>query len=1016
MIVPHYYEDLQVLHENTMPYRSYYIPASKRMDCLVDERERSDRFQLLNGEWKFRWFESVCDLTEEFYRTDFEAKDYRKVPVPAVWQNYGVDFHQYTNYRYPFPVDPPYVPQENPCGAYIYEFAYVKDSKAPRAYLNFEGVDSCFYLWLNGRYIGYSQVSHATHEFDVTDTIQEGFNKLAVLVLKWCDGSYLEDQDKFRMSGIFRDVYLLKRPENVIYDYFINTNVKGTGASLDIRLRYLGEKIPATATLYAADGRRLAQAIFTDRQEMEVADPVLWNSEEPYLYTLVLSVENEVITEHVGIREVHVKDNILYVNGRQVKLRGVNRHESDPVTGFVISREHMMRDLEMMKQHNFNAIRTSHYPDVPYFYELCDRYGFFVIDEADNESHGPWQLCYTRDTDQERATRWNEMISDNPAFNEATLDRTMSLVKRDKNRPSIIIWSMGNECGYGCTFEEALKWTKAYDPSRLTHYESAYYRGNKRKYDYSNIDLYSRMYPQFQEVLDYVNGKPDKPFLMCEYCHSMGNGPGDFEDYFELIDRYDCICGGFVWEWCDHAIYKGLAENGKAMYYYGGDHGEVLHDGNFCMDGLVYPDREPHTGLLEFKNVHRPARVVSYDQESGELLLKNELNFRNLLDYVDISWVLTCDGKIREAGEGLMPASGKIEPHKTECLQLKPDIPGKGKCYLRIMYTAKESSPLMESGHDLGFDEILLKNADGRNQIALVREQKTLRADNFDSSAVAVTEKGRDLIISGPDFTYTFNLHTGVFDQLTYKGSNYLDAPMDISVWRAPTDNDIQIKNDWFKAFYDHALSRAYQTDWKLTENGVTLHCPMSMSAASVQRMMDIDTLWTIGLSGSIALRMQIRRNMEFPELPRFGLRLFLPEEMNQVTYFGLGPVESYRDKRRASWHGIFSASVDELHEDYLRPQENGSHDDCDYVILTDGERSVSAISDTGFSFNASYYTQEELTEKRHNFELERSGHTVLNLDYKQNGIGSNSCGPRPREKYRFTDEEFIYDIALILQ
>lgn len=1014
MIVPHYYEDLQVLHENTMPSRSYYIPASKRMDDLVDHREASDRFQLLSGEWQFKFFDSIYDFNEEFYKLDFDAGKYSKVTVPAVWQSYGYDFHQYTNYRYPFPVDPPYVPEDNPCGAYICEFSYERKPDAPKVYLNFEGVDSCFYLWLNGNYVGYSQVSHATHEFDVTDIVCEGDNKLAVLVLKWCDGSYLEDQDKFRMSGIFRDVYLLHRPENVIYDYFINTNVFGNEASIDIRLKYHGSIVPVTATLFDADNNLVFLEKFTDRKEIPVSSPIFWNSEAPYLYTLILETDHETITEHVGIREVHIKDNILYVNGKQTKLRGVNRHEFDPETGFVITIDHIKHDLEMIKQHNFNAIRTSHYPNVPYFYELCDRYGFFVIDEADNESHGPWQLCYTRDTDEERATRWNELISDNPAFNEATLDRTISMVKRDKNRACIIIWSMGNECGYGCTFEEALKWTKAYDPSRLTHYESAYYRGNKRKYDYSNIDLYSRMYPQFDQVLDYVNSNPDKPFIMCEYCHSMGNGPGDFEDYYELIQKYDCICGAFVWEWCDHAIYKGLAENGKRMYFYGGDHGEVLHDGNFCMDGLVYPDRTPHTGLLEFKNVHRPARVTSYDQEEGILTIRNELNFHNLLDYVNISWQLTCDGTMIAQDDRLDSSVTGVEPHGEAKFRLKLDVPEKGKCYLKICYSAKNSNLLVPEGMDLGFDELLLKNKDGRNQVALVWKQENLRADNFDSSAITVTEEGRYLYITGPKFKYTFNRLKGLFTQLIFDETELLGKPMDISIWRAPTDNDIQIKNEWYKALYNYAVPRAYKAVYKVTENGLTIHCPMALCADSVQRMMDIDTLWTIGISGSISVHMQVKRNCEFPELPRFGIRLFLKESMNKVVYYGLGPTESYVDKRHAAYHDVFTSTVADLHEDYLRPQENGSHDDCDYLILSDGYRQIVAIADNSFSFNASFYTQEELTEKKHNYELEPSGYTVLNLDYKQNGIGSNSCGPRPQKKYRFDEEEFVYNITII--
>ena len=1034
MIIPRYYESLDVLHENTLPDRAYYIPASHAMDCRAGRREGSDRFQLLNGQWSFRYFGSVHELSEEFWKEGYRGSGFTEVTVPGIWQNYGFDAHQYTNYRYPFPADPPYVPAENPCGAYLHEFDYRRQEEAPEAFLNFEGVDSCFYVWLNGMYVGYSQVSHASHEFHVTDFLREGKNRLAVLVLKWCSGSYLEDQDKFRMSGIFRDVYLLRRPENVIFDYFTTTEIAegGKSALLRTRMMFRGRQIPVHAALYDGEDRLVGERTAESSLEMEIPAPVLWNPEAPYLYRLVLETEGETITDYVGIREVHTEGNVLFVNGRPVKFFGVNRHESDPVTGPVISAAHMLRDLEMMKRHNFNAIRTSHYPNVPYFYELCDRCGFFVIDEADNESHGPWQLYYRDGSDRERAERWNEMISDNPAFLEMTMDRVRSMVERDKNRPSVIIWSMGNEGGYGCTFEEALKWTKAYDPGRLTHYESAYYRGRGRKYDYSDIDIYSRMYPQFEEVLEYVENDPDKPFLMCEYCHAMGNGPGDLEDYQELIRKYDCIAGGFVWEWCDHAVYGGMSENGKAVYCYGGDHGERLHDGNFCLDGLVYPDRRPHTGLLEAKNVFRPGRVVSYAQKEGILTLRNELNFRNLADWADIFWKLTKDGRVVSSGSlvsggrvcaGAEPAvtaggTAEIRPGETARFFLKPEIPEKGKCFLIVEYTARNAGPLVPEGEPLGFDEIPLQTGDGRNQDALEMKAQGVKLLSAEEAPLEVQEDDCCLTVSGNGFRYTFDKLRGVFQELVCGGARLIGKPMEINIWRAPTDNDIRIREEWGKAFYDCASARTYGTSWWETENGITIYCPTSVCAPSVQKIMDIDAFWTVRRAGSIAVRMKVRKNPEFPELPRFGLRLFLDPAMNNVTYCGLGPYESYPDKRRASCYGVFSAPVGEMHEDYIRPQENGSHDGCDYVIVSSGGEgsglSLKAVPEHSFSFNASVYTQEELASKRHNYELEPCGYTVLNLDLKQNGIGSNSCGPRPMKKYRFDETELYYAVTLI--
>lgn len=1013
MLVPRYFEDLHMLHENVMPERAYYIPASRRMDTLVEHRERSDRIQMLNGNWNFKYYDSIYDIKEPFYNTEADCHDYDTIPVPGVWQNYGYDNHQYTNYRYPFPVDPPYVPQDNPCGAYIHTFEYHKEEKAPKAFLEFEGVDSCFYVWLNGRYIGYSQVSHSLSEFDVTSSINEGTNMLAVLVLKWCDGSYLEDQDKFRMTGIFRDVYLMKRPEQCLYDYFINTKINENSATVSIRAKYLDRSIPAKANIYDPTGNSVAEFVFEGDTSFEIKDPILWNCEQPYLYTLILETKDEVITERIGIREINILNNVVYVNGSPIKFRGVNRHDSDPVTGFVFSIDQMKRDLKMIKQHNFNAIRTSHYPNSPMFYQMCDEYGFFVIDEADNESHGLWMLCYSNDTDAERASRWNELISDNPEFNEATLDRTRKLVERDKNRPCVVVWSMGNEGGYGCTFENALAWTKKYDPSRLTHYESAYYRGKKRKYDYSNIDLYSRMYPAFEDVINYCESGPDKPYIMCEYCHSMGNGAGDYEDYFQLIEKYDCICGGFVWEWCDHAIYEGKDENGKDMYLYGGDHNEYPHDGNFCVDGLVYPDRTPHEGLLEYKNVHRPARITSYQQGDGIIVLKNEMNFVDLKEYINISYEVTCDGSMIASGKIDTANIPQIRPYQEGQILLPLQIPKRGRTYLRILYTLKNADYFRPEGFMLGFDEILLHNEDGANQTVTEFVVKQ-RAKAVEMAGLLVEENDKQLLIFGEDFAYVYSKLYGVFEQLTVGGEELLDRPMEINVWRAPTDNDMYLKAEWFKAMYDRAVSRAYVTNYTLTDSYLEISSRMSMAGPTVQKMMTMDTTWKIDNGGHIELKIDVVRNMDFPELPRFGLRLFLPESMSDVTYFGMGPEESYADKCRAARHGLFSAKVQELHEDYIKPQENGSHMGCDFVTVRGSKISLTAYNTDTFSFNASIYSQEELATKAHNYELVPSGSTILNLDYKQNGIGSNSCGPRLPKKYRFDEQRFTFRINLL--
>lgn len=1024
MMIPKYYEDIHVLHENTMPNRSYYIPASKAMYTLTEHREGSDRFQLLNGTWMFRYYSSIYELQEPFYETGYDLSRFDTITVPGIWQNDGYDTHQYTNIRYPFPFDPPYVPQDNPCGAYVYDFEYERCQEAPRAYLNFEGVDSCFYVWVNGTYIGYSQVSHSTSEFDVTDVLLEGKNRLAVLVLKWCDGSYLEDQDKFRVSGIFRDVYLLKRPQNGIFDYFIKTKHTDKNAAIKIELTYMREIVPTKLTIYEENGMavdcRLIEKEENKKQisderieeqniaiEMNVKDPVLWNGENPYLYRITLETEQEVITDYIGIREIHIKNNTVHLNGKPIVFHGINRHDFDPVTGAVIHIDQLKKDLWMMKQHNFNAIRSSHYPNAPYFYQLCDQYGFYVVDEADNESHGPCEIYYENDDFEHKSRRWNEAIADNPEYIEATLDRTKRCVEREKNRPCILIWSMGNECSYGCTFEEALKWTKEFDNTRLTHFESARYHSDKRKYDFSNLDLFSRMYPSLEEIDEYLENNPDKPLILIEYCHSMGNGPGDLEDYFQVFHKNEIMCGGFVWEWCDHAIDHGQTEDGKRIYHYGGDHGEEVHDSNFCMDGLVYPDRRPHTGLLEYKNVYRPIRVEHFDEENKEIIFRSYLDFTNTKELFGVKYEISCDGCVIQKGKIDMIS---IEPGKTAFMKLPVTIPKKGKSFLKTSYYLKKDWAFAPKGHCLGFDEILLHNEDGRNQIVV----ETLEHSSVTGKRIQVEENDTQVILTGGNFLYCLNKRTGLFEELVYGGRAQIRKPVEVNIWRAPTDNDMYIKTEWYRARYDKAAARAYKTVVEKKEHSVKIHCPMSLASDAVQKILSMDTLWTIYENGEIDLSMSVTRHPEFPMLPRFGLRFFLDPDLVQVTYNGMGPMESYCDKHRAASHGIYSMTVEKLHEDYIRPQENGSHYDCSYVMIGGRDFGIAAFSEKEFSFNASIYTQEELTKKKHNYELVPDGNTVFCLDYAQSGIGSNSCGPELSGKYRLDEKAFDFHVRLI--
>jgi beta-galactosidase len=1006
-----YFEDTNNLHIGTMPNRAYYIPSYKD--------GQSERKQLLNGVWSFQYYNNRFEVEEDFYQPGYDLSGYDSLPVPSCWQNHGYDRHQYTNVNYPFPYDLPYVPeQDNPCGCYVHNFQASKEQLSQRNYLNFEGVDSCYYVWLNGSFVGFSQVSHSTSEFDITDQLVEGTNKLAVLVMKWCSGSYYEDQDKFRMSGIFRDVYLLTRAKEHIRDYFVKTtlNEDCNIAKVTVDLEYLHQEIPTTAALYDCD-QILIETIQVVHNQIEFTldHPVLWNAEAPTLYTLVLSTEEEQITQKVGIRKVEIKDGIILLNNTPIKFKGVNRHDSDPVTGYTISREQVLTDLSLMKQHNINAIRTSHYPDAPWFPSLCDEYGFYLIAEADLETHGATNFY----SGSYEGTYGD--IAQNPISDAFVLDRQQRNVHRDKNHPCILIWSLGNESGWGYSLEQAGRWVKEYDNTRLLHYEGSIHVTGGYQADLSMLDVYSKMYDSVANIDQYFsNPENTKPYVLCEYCHAMGNGPGDLEDYMEKIYRYDGMVGGFIWEWCDHAIYLGEAGDGRKRYAYGGDSGEYPHDGNFCVDGLVYPDRRVSTGLIEYKNVLRPVRATIIDADNGILRLENKLDFTNTLDILSLTYQLECNGL--KVGEGFIKELD-IPPHQSRELQLHYSIPEQGVTFLKINYVQKKDLPFTQAGYDLGFDQLLIKEG------ALILDENSLlfsttstishptlvkaaSTEKANTSPLILEEEEHRLTIRGNNFTYTLNKLTGLFDDISKKGQKLLERPMEFNLWRAPTDNDRNIRNKWENAGYDRSMVRVYEsTITKDIIGNVVASFKIAINAIQREHMIDLESVWTISPEGALSLQVDALRNTKMPYLPRFGLRLFLPKSYDLVQYFGYGPYESYIDKHRSSHIGFFEQEVSEMFEDYIFPQENSSHCGCRYLRVNNPTASSNLIvtSEQEFAFNISEYTQEELTKKAHNYELEKAPYTVVCVDYKQSGIGSNSCGPELLPQYRLEEEKFSF-------
>ncbi len=1044
MKIPKYYEDIHISDVNAEPMRSYYIPFSGSISENWKERTESDRFFSLNGQWKFKYCKNVYQLEENFYEPGYEAADFTEIPVPSNWQMLGFDQIQYTNTQYPIPFDPPYVPHDNPCGAYIREFSYQK-AEGREEYLNFEGVDSCCYVWLNGSFVGYHQVSHSTTEYRITDYLKEGGNTLAVLVLKWCDGTYLEDQDKFRTSGIFRDVYILSRSADGIRDYFVHTEVdtETKRAQLRIDLEYYKEAVPVTVRLLDPEGRFIEEKAAEENSvSITVEQAFLWNAEQPNLYTVFLTAGDEVIRDRIGFRQIEIRDSVVCLNGEKIRFRGTNRHDYNPETGSAVTKEMVIRDLKLMKQHNFNALRTSHYPNAPELYELCDEYGFYVVDEADLEVHGVVDLFDVNIFEDPLEHTFPPFISDNPEWGDAILHRVQHLVTRDKNRPCVVIWSMGNESGYGINFEQVLAWTKQTDPDRLTHYEGSLHRPKDRKNDYSNLDLRSRMYASIPEMHAYLGNHPDKPFMQCEYIHAMGNGPGDMEDYYRLEEQYDAYAGGFVWEWADHAVEIGKTESGESKYLYGGDSGEFPHAGNFCVDGITTPDRKVTESLLEYKNVHRPARITGIDPEEGLYEIRNNLDFLNLKDVLYLDYEILLDGKTAERGSIRDEVLLDVPARSSKQVKLPVPVPSfDGAVSVLIKERQKEDSGFVKAGDLLGFNEISIRE----NRSLLVQDLIRQEQEEKPYSPVRADEEETRIIITGDGFRYVFNKLTGLFDELGVGGKALLEKPMELNVWRAPTDNDRIVKRLWLQAGYDMLQTRCYECSMEQTGTGdLKIRTTQSMTPVYRQRMVDFAIIWTVKTDGTILAEVTAKRapylsgplgkyfyhapkmydshgilNMfEVNEayLPRLGFRLFLPKSMDHVEYFGYGPHESYIDKRRASYKGSFSAEVPELFVNYIRPQENGSHYGCDYVTVKGQESSLTAWSDQDLCFNASEYTQEELTKKAHSFELEKSGYTVLCIDHAQSGIGSGSCGPQLDFPYRVNKESYSWKLCLKLK
>ncbi|MGM9680288.1 MAG: glycoside hydrolase family 2 TIM barrel-domain containing protein, partial [Eubacteriales bacterium] len=881
------HKSLEVLHQNCEKPHAYFIPYHSPESAVRGNRSESRFFQSLCGRWNFLYFPTP-DQIPEFDREDFTA-DYEKMTVPMNWQNAlgrGYDVPNYTNVNYPYPCDPPHVPDANPSALYQRTFRISEDRLTDKEiYLTFEGVDSCFYLFLNNRYVGYSQVSHMTSEFCVTPYLHAGENEIKVLVFKWCDGSYLEDQDMWRMSGIFREVYLLYRDKNTrISDLYVHTDIAYDFLSADLSVDTvrIGSADFLEWRLLDQEQRIVGQG--QDEIELTVQNPQLWSDESPYLYTLLIHLGSEWIAQKIGFRKIEIKNKTVLINGKKVKAKGVNRHDSHPILGHATPYENMVEDLMILKRHNVNTIRTSHYPNDPRFTELCDRFGFYVVDETDLETHGIWVMGSS------------DYLTDNPDWREVYLDRVRRMVERDKNHPSVIIWSLGNESGYGDNHREMAAYIRGRDKSRLIHYEGCYNPRYGKPQEEQYLDLESRMYSSPDEIVSYLDDEKYRlPFFLCEYSHAMGNGPGDLRDYWELIRSRDEFFGGCVWEYTDHSVQ--IEVDGKPGFTYGGDFGDHPNDGNFCVDGLVYPDRRPHTGLLELKQAYMPLSITPVVAAIGLFRLESYRYFTDLSD-LELWYTLETDGKPVKQGRLDLSKASVDEPWD---FQIVLPSEREGFCYLLFSVRQKHSTPWADAGYEVGFAQFEIPS-----DVAIL-------PCNPLSSAVCASEDERTITVSVGETVYRFSKSSGMLISMEDNGNQMLSSPMVPTVWRAPIDNERNLKGRFMEFGYRDAVVKCYNVTLdNSTEDRVTVHADISLGSHTRQPILHSSIDYMVLSDGSLSVSQSVSVNeaQDQPFLPKFGMVLTMPEGNEKIRYFGRGPVESYQDKNLASRIGDFRSTV----------------------------------------------------------------------------------------------------------
>ncbi|MFS0778509.1 glycoside hydrolase family 2 TIM barrel-domain containing protein [Neobacillus sp. 3P2-tot-E-2] len=980
-------------HATLMPYRTVD-------EALKGERTSSEFYQSLNGKWKFAFYENPQKRNQDFFKGDYDASEWDEIKVPSHWQLQGYDYPQYTNVRYPWEgkedIKPPFAPTNyNPVGQYIRSFTIPEDWKGQPIYINFQGVESAFYVWVNGEIVGYSEDTFTPAEFDLTPYLIDGENKIAVEVYRWCDASWLEDQDFWRMSGIFRDVYLYSTPEIHINDFFVTTELdqeyKDAKLKIEAKIKNVFEETvigyTVEAMLYDHENNPVLEDSLQIKVDLEnqsfisiyastnISNPFKWSAESPYLYTLVLILKDEsgIIKEtescKVGFRTFEIKDGLMKINGRRIVFKGVNRHEFACDKGRAVDYDDMINDIKLMKQHNINAVRTSHYPNNPLWYELCDQYGLYVIDETNLETHGTWKYGQKDEGDAVPGSKveWRENV----------LDRCNSMFQRDKNHPSIIIWSLGNESFGGDNFIKMHDFLKENDPTRIVHYEGIFHY---RKSEAAS-DIESTMYvspegvKRYAEYAKYTDNP--KPYILCEYSHAMGNSCGNLYKYTDLFEKYPIIQGGFIWDWKDQAL-ETTTNDGVPYLAYGGDFGETPHDGNFSGNGLIFADGTISPKIIEVKKCYQNVRFTAANLQEGLVDVVNNYLFTDLQKY-ELVWQLAENGLLIQEGTSEI----KVEPCSTKTIKLAYSIPEVCKhsdeYILTVSLHLKNSTIWADKGHEVAFEQFVVPTVKAISESMPVNlpQSKVIQEDNY-------------VTISGDSFKVIFNKDNGTLDSYSYNGIPLLENEVGLNFWRAMTDNDRGNKlhersSVWREAGKNKVLT-SFLVDAKSTSATVVtteFSLPTTMSSCKI--------VYTIMGDGEITVDYQLEPGDDLSEIPEVGMMTTLDGSFDTITWYGKGPYENYWDKEKGAKIGIYTGKVKDQYVPYLRPQECGNKTSVRWALVTNQQGAGLKISGSPtVEVNALPYTPLELEEHDHGHKLPPTDKTVVRINYKQMGVGGD--------------------------